>query len=80
MWDFFTGFTTAAAITIGSAQINNLFGLKAPSNNLIPAWKHFFTHLNSIGWNDASLGISTLIFLLAMKVSFKARFDFYNIK
>ncbi|TMW41622.1 hypothetical protein DOY81_013298 [Sarcophaga bullata] len=61
------GFTTAAAVTIGSAQINNLFGLKAPSNNLIPAWKHFFTHLNSIGWNDASLGIITLIFLLVMK-------------
>ncbi|XP_065370270.1 sodium-independent sulfate anion transporter [Calliphora vicina] len=61
------GFTTAAAITIGSAQINNIFGIKAPSNDLIPAWKHFFTHLNSIGWNDASLGIVSLIFLLAMK-------------
>ncbi|KAM7345057.1 sodium-independent sulfate anion transporter isoform 2-T2 [Cochliomyia hominivorax] len=61
------GFTTAAAITIGSAQINNLFGIKAPSNSLIPAWKHFFTHLNSIGWNDASLGIVSLIFLLVVK-------------
>ncbi|KAI8120935.1 hypothetical protein FF38_05431 [Lucilia cuprina] len=61
------GFTTAAAITIASAQINNIFGIKAPSNDLIPAWRHFFTHLNDIGWNDAILGLVTLALLLVMK-------------
>ncbi|XP_058983845.1 sodium-independent sulfate anion transporter isoform X2 [Musca domestica] len=62
-----TGFTIAAATTIGSAQINNLFGMASPSNDLIPAWKHFFTHLNKIGWNDAALGVLSLIFLFLMK-------------
>uniref|UniRef100_A0A0K8UCE7 Sodium-independent sulfate anion transporter n=2 Tax=Bactrocera latifrons TaxID=174628 RepID=A0A0K8UCE7_BACLA len=62
-----TGFTMAAACTIGSAQINNLFGMKSPSNDLIPAWKHFFTHLPNISLNDALLGVGGLIFLLLMK-------------
>ncbi|XP_013113761.2 sodium-independent sulfate anion transporter isoform X1 [Stomoxys calcitrans] len=62
-----TGFTIAAATTIGSAQINNLFGMATPSNDLVPAWKHFFTHLNAIGWYDAALGVSSLIFLFLMK-------------
>ncbi|XP_022226969.2 sodium-independent sulfate anion transporter [Drosophila obscura] len=63
-----TGFTMAAAITIGSAQINNLVGLSSPSNDLLPAWKNFFTHLPSIRLWDALLGVSSLIFLLLMKL------------
>ncbi|XP_039954788.1 sodium-independent sulfate anion transporter-like [Bactrocera tryoni] len=62
-----TGFTMAAACTIGSAQINNLFGMKSPSNDLIPAWKHFFTHLPNVSLNDSLLGVGGLIFLLLMK-------------
>ncbi|XP_030081313.1 sodium-independent sulfate anion transporter [Drosophila hydei] len=62
-----TGFTMAAATTIGSAQINNLVGLKGPSNDLLPSWKHFFTHLSSIRLWDALLGAATLVFLLLMK-------------
>ncbi|XP_036232793.2 sodium-independent sulfate anion transporter isoform X3 [Bactrocera oleae] len=61
------GFTMAAACTIGSAQINNLFGIKSPSNNLIPSWKHFFTHLPNARLNDSLLGVGSLIFLLLMK-------------
>ncbi|ALC42320.1 CG5002, partial [Drosophila busckii] len=62
-----TGFTMAAATTIGSAQINNLVGLKSPSNDLLPAWENFFTHLPNIRKWDALLGIVTLAFLLLMK-------------
>uniref|UniRef100_A0A1A9VJ16 STAS domain-containing protein n=1 Tax=Glossina austeni TaxID=7395 RepID=A0A1A9VJ16_GLOAU len=62
-----TGFTIAAAITIASAQINNLVGLVSPSKALIPSWKFFFTHLNKISRNDALLGASSLVFLLIMK-------------
>ncbi|KAH8376132.1 hypothetical protein KR200_000765, partial [Drosophila serrata] len=81
-----TGFTMAAATTIGSAQINNIVGLASkyglgtpytlkfyesmyltgPSNDLLPAWKNFFTHLDSIRIWDALLGISSLVFLLLM--------------
>ncbi|XP_062136014.1 sodium-independent sulfate anion transporter [Drosophila sulfurigaster albostrigata] len=62
-----TGFTMAAAITIGSAQINNLFGLFSDSNDLLPAWKNLFTHLPSIINWDALLGVCSLVFLLLMK-------------
>uniref|UniRef100_A0A1B0GBU3 SLC26A/SulP transporter domain-containing protein n=1 Tax=Glossina morsitans morsitans TaxID=37546 RepID=A0A1B0GBU3_GLOMM len=62
-----TGFTIAAAITIASAQINNLVGLVSPSKALIPSWKFFFTHLNKISRNDALLGATSLVFLLIMK-------------
>ncbi|XP_017077554.1 sodium-independent sulfate anion transporter [Drosophila eugracilis] len=61
-----TGFTMAAATTIGSAQINNIVGLTSPSNDLLPAWKNFFTHLTSIRVWDALLGVSSLVFLLLM--------------
>ncbi|XP_037715874.1 sodium-independent sulfate anion transporter [Drosophila subpulchrella] len=61
-----TGFTMAAATTIGSAQINNIVGLTSPSNDLLPAWKNFFTHLPSIRVWDALLGVSSLVFLLLM--------------
>ncbi|KAH8250743.1 hypothetical protein KR038_006988, partial [Drosophila bunnanda] len=61
-----TGFTMAAATTIGSAQINNIVGLTSPSNDLLPAWKNFFTHLDSIRIWDALLGICSLVFLLLM--------------
>ncbi|EDW35447.1 GL17220 [Drosophila persimilis] len=62
-----TGFTMAAATTIGSAQINNIVGLSSPSNDLLPSWKNFFTHLPSIRKWDALLGVYSLIFLLLMK-------------
>ncbi|XP_017050005.1 sodium-independent sulfate anion transporter [Drosophila ficusphila] len=61
-----TGFTMAAAVTIGSAQINNIVGLASPSNDLLPAWKNFFTHLTTIRVWDALLGVSSLVFLLLM--------------
>lgn len=41
---------------------------KGPSNDLLPAWKNFFTHLDSIRIWDALLGISSLVFLLLMTV------------
>ncbi|KAH8416113.1 hypothetical protein KR222_008351, partial [Zaprionus bogoriensis] len=62
-----TGFTMAAATTIASAQINNLVGLKSPSNDLLDAWEFFFTNLTSIRLWDALLGVVTLVFLLLMK-------------
>ncbi|XP_037885164.1 sodium-independent sulfate anion transporter-like [Glossina fuscipes] len=62
-----TGFTMAAAITIASGQINNLFGIRSTSNEFIASWYNFFTHLNEIRMNDAALGITTLIILLMMR-------------
>uniref|UniRef100_A0A1A9VVK2 SLC26A/SulP transporter domain-containing protein n=1 Tax=Glossina austeni TaxID=7395 RepID=A0A1A9VVK2_GLOAU len=62
-----TGFTMAAAITIASGQINNLFGIRSTSNEFIASWYNFFTHFNETRTNDAALGITTLIILLMMR-------------
>ncbi|XP_050317205.1 sodium-independent sulfate anion transporter [Bactrocera neohumeralis] len=62
-----TGFTMAAAITIASGQINNLFGISSSSNEFIESWIYFFKHINNTQRNDALLGIITLIMLLIMR-------------
>ncbi|XP_011202687.2 sodium-independent sulfate anion transporter isoform X2 [Bactrocera dorsalis] len=62
-----TGFTMAAAITIASGQINNLFGISSSSNEFIESWTYFFKHINNTQRNDALLGIITLIMLLIMR-------------
>ncbi|XP_013099547.2 sodium-independent sulfate anion transporter isoform X2 [Stomoxys calcitrans] len=61
-----TGFTTAAAITIASGQVNNLFGIKSSSNEFIESWVNFFGHITETRRNDAILGIATLVLLLLM--------------
>ncbi|XP_061387889.1 sodium-independent sulfate anion transporter [Musca vetustissima] len=62
-----TGFTTAAAITIASGQINNLFGIKSPSNEFLESWENFFTHIGEAKLNDSLLGVITLVVLLLMR-------------
>uniref|UniRef100_A0A034WU63 Sodium-independent sulfate anion transporter n=1 Tax=Bactrocera dorsalis TaxID=27457 RepID=A0A034WU63_BACDO len=62
-----TGFTMAAAITIASGQINNLFGISSSSNEFIESWTYFFKHIKNTQRNDALLGIITLIMLLIMR-------------
>ncbi|XP_012160443.1 sodium-independent sulfate anion transporter isoform X2 [Ceratitis capitata] len=62
-----TGFTMAAAITIGSGQINNLFGISSPTNEFLGSWIYFFKHINKTQLNDALLGIITLVVLLVMR-------------
>lgn len=64
-----TGFTAAAAATIGSAQINTLFGIKNNrSNELVDAWINFFSNLDKISLYNALLGVLTLVFLILMRV------------
>ncbi|KAM7359198.1 sodium-independent sulfate anion transporter isoform 2-T2 [Cochliomyia hominivorax] len=62
-----TGFTLAAALTIGSGQINNLFGIKSPSNEFLDSWINFFGHITETRRNDAILGVCTLIVLVLMR-------------
>lgn len=64
-----TGFTMAAALTVGSGQINNLFGIQSNSNEFLKSWINFFSHIKETRRNDAILGWCTLIFLLCMRVS-----------
>ncbi|XP_055373720.1 sodium-independent sulfate anion transporter [Condylostylus longicornis] len=62
-----TGFTTAAAITIGSGQINSLFGLASPSNEFIASWENFFLNITKVSLYDSLLGVGTLIALLILR-------------
>ncbi|XP_026840279.1 sodium-independent sulfate anion transporter isoform X1 [Drosophila persimilis] len=62
-----TGFTMAAAITIASGQINNLFGISSSSTGFLDAWIHFFGHIKETRRNDVILGCCTLLLLLLMR-------------
>lgn len=61
------GFSTAAAITIGSGQVNNLFGIKNSSNAFLASWQNFFNNFSHVRLNDSLLGVGTLIVLLCMR-------------
>ncbi|XP_017855636.1 PREDICTED: sodium-independent sulfate anion transporter isoform X1 [Drosophila arizonae] len=61
------GFTLSAALTVGSGQINNLFGIQSQSNEFLKSWINFFGHIQETRLNDALLGCCTLILLLFMR-------------
>ncbi|XP_055851407.1 sodium-independent sulfate anion transporter [Episyrphus balteatus] len=61
------GFSTAAALTIGSGQVNNLFGIKNSSNAFLASWQNFFTNISHARLYDSLLGVGTLILLLCMR-------------
>lgn len=67
----------AAALTVGSGQINNLFGIQSKSNEFLKSWINFFSHIQETRRNDAILGWCTLIFLLFMRVSLDLCFHMY---
>ena len=56
-------FTTGTAIIVALVQVKNLLGIRV--KNLTTASQF----INNIRVGDASLGISCLIFLLALRVS-----------
>lgn len=62
------GFTTAAALTIGSSQIKSLLGLKGSANGFIESWTNVFEHISETRLWDAVLGASTMVILLLLKV------------
>lgn len=62
------GFTSAAAITIGSSQIKSLLGLPGTSNDFVDAWQNTFRHIGETKLWDTVLGVSTIIFLLVLMV------------
>lgn len=63
-----SGFTTAAAITIASGQIKSLLGLPGNGTEFLEAWENFFENAKYTRWQDATLGITSIILLLLLKV------------
>lgn len=74
-----TGFVTAAALTIASSQVKNLFGIPGSSNQFVDAWENIFK--NAAGFNkwDTILGLSTIAVLVILTVRYFPN-DFSNFK
>ena len=64
-----SGFCSAAALTVASTQLNGLFGMKIIGTSFLEIWRGFFDNLVTINAFDASLGWSTIVLLLLMRVS-----------
>lgn len=63
------GFSTAAALTIGTTQIKPLLGLKFSSEGFLETWKGVFQHIGETKPWDALMGFSSVIILLVLRVS-----------
>ncbi|XP_055325913.1 sodium-independent sulfate anion transporter-like, partial [Sitodiplosis mosellana] len=61
------GFTTAAAMTIGSSQVKSLLGIKGSANGFVESWISVFTNIKSTKLWDTLLGVSTITVLLCLK-------------
>lgn len=63
------GFTSAAALTIGSGQLTSLFGLPGKPNTFIESWHNFFSTITKFNPWDTALGLLTIALLILAKVS-----------
>ncbi|XP_068084369.1 sodium-independent sulfate anion transporter [Anabrus simplex] len=61
------GFTSAAALTIASAQVKGLLGIKGKSNDFLESWISVFEHIDETREWDVTLGVCTIVCLLLMK-------------
>lgn len=62
------GFTTAAAITIGTSQVKSLLGLKFDADGFVDTWDAVFKHIGETRIWDAVMGFSCIVALLLLRV------------
>lgn len=67
------GFTTAAALTIGTTQISSLLGLKFQAVGFVQTWQAVFEHIQETQTWDAVMGFSSVAILLALRLLEKVR-------
>jgi sodium-independent sulfate anion transporter 11 len=63
------GFTSAAAFTIATTQIESLLGLKYEVEGFLNTWIAVFQHIEETKKWDAVLGFSSIAILLLLGVS-----------
>ncbi|XP_053669624.1 sodium-independent sulfate anion transporter-like [Anopheles nili] len=65
------GFTSAACLTIGSAQIRTLLGIKTQGkrSDFVTSWTNVFTHLNEVRLPDCLLGGCSIVFLVLFRLT-----------
>uniref|UniRef100_A0A8D8U5A1 Sodium-independent sulfate anion transporter n=1 Tax=Cacopsylla melanoneura TaxID=428564 RepID=A0A8D8U5A1_9HEMI len=61
------GFTSAAAITIGSSQIKGLLGISGKTHGVIDSWTLVFNNLDKVRIGDTILGVGTVVVLVFAK-------------
>nr|CAH0107975.1 unnamed protein product [Daphnia galeata] len=62
------GFTTAAALTIGTTQVKSLLGLKFEADGFVETWKAVFEHIEETKTWDAVMGFSSVAALLLLRL------------
>lgn len=64
-----TGFTTGAAVIIGTSQVKYIFGLynMPRADNLIEFFEHFAEYINEFQWREFVMGMTFLAILVIMK-------------
>lgn len=63
------GFTSAAAFTIATTQIEALLGLQFDDEGFLNTWIAVFDHIAETRKWDAVLGLSSIAVLLLLRVS-----------
>lgn len=63
------GFTSAAAFTIATTQIESLLGLKFDDEGFFNTWMAVFEHIHETKKWDAVLGFSSIAVLLLLRVN-----------
>lgn len=64
------GFTSAAAIVIATSQLKDLLGINIKSNSFIGFWDQLAMHIKEISIGDGTLGITCMVVLLLLRVSY----------
>lgn len=63
------GFTTAAAMQIGSVQVKSVLGIPGSASEFTDAWILVFKRIGETKLWDSLLGVGTILFLILFKVS-----------
>lgn len=70
-----SGFTSAAALMIGSSQIKDLLGIKATGTTFVEMWTHIVYNIGETSLWDAVLGGVSIALLLILKVNRSKRYQ-----
>ena len=62
-----SGFTSAAAFTIGLGQLKHIFGVKTTSSSFFPALFETFKQLNNLNPWDLVMGLTCIVVLMLLK-------------
>jgi MFS superfamily sulfate permease-like transporter len=63
------GFTTAAALTIGSGQVKSILGIGGKSDGFLESWINVFERIDETRLWDTVLGLTSIGLLLVLRVS-----------